>query len=662
MKLPFRLSNMRLTIALKIFLGFLGVVLLAVIVILLLLRQIDNIVNVTNQITRDGYKKKTLLANLDKTVKDLSGETRLICLHLTTQPLSSAIPGYEREMEREFDDVRRGATKGAALTTFTLAQSNLKKYLAYLDGQAKRLDRSQVDEAVLNYNSFGFGDSIQANLTQEQESLRAESSPKKRASGRNYDEEVQKSLTELAGLAGASRAGAVRNLQNLYDRMRLGEKACLNRALAVRRVNRDISTFQSQKEELSTLIKDESEKPLIAQLDSLFRATNEEVQVLTQLTPRRIMETAKRYGNPVDHEAAAQIVSMRMSKRFSELTNGLADLFYSFLVQEQTLIDNGLESLAKEQRNVSKIIAFGGALILLSLILAVYIAQLISRPLQSLRKATRIAAMGKYDTQSPVLTNDEIGDLTVDFNKMLQDLGKLEAMKSEFVSHITHDLKSPIATIKQALELLVSRAAGPLTPEQERIVSISLSSQRRLNDLVSDILDTAKLESGTFKLNLEPMEVVAFLDEVTTPLLPQMQAKKVWLTKQIYFKRLELRADKSQLARVLTNLLANAIKFTPDGGRITVEAEDEGHQVKFSVIDTGPGIPQQELTNIFKKFYQVEGSGTKQKGSGLGLSIAKQLVELHGGTIWAESDLRYGTAFFFTLPKSGSVGSPAVMR
>ena len=652
MKRPAFLQNFRLTIRLKIFLGILAVVIFSLIEYGLLYYQVSDIIVKTTEITETGNHKKKILESMTTLGNGLSQKTAQICVSLANRPLTSSLPFYERERDRLLESIRKSCTKNAAIGAFSDTQGFIRRYMVHLSDQTRRLDMDKTDEAVNVYNTFGFEDSIVPFHPRTLDSSQAAVPLPRRAGTRTFESDLKESFTALAGQVGPSRQADVRALEELYNRMRHDESVLLTQAVAGRYTLDYLASLRRLKDTLAVLATEPEEKEKLASLDSLYRILFDGADSLVHVLkrPNKMMDVARKLGDPGDHDQAAQLVSTHMTAKFKRLNEDLGQLCGLFMGAEEEIIRKGIEKLTERRKDITRVVRIGAIMILLSFVLAFYLSLQISRPLQSLRQATRIAANGKYDALIKIRSDDEIGDLTADFNKMMTDLAKLDAMKSEFVSHITHDLKSPIATIKQGLELISTHSAGPLTPEQEKVIAIALKAQERLSDLVSNLLDTAKLESGTFKLNRQPVEVVAFLEEVVSGLLPQMQARKIWLTKQIYFKRLEIRADPSQLARVLTNLIGNAIKFTPENGRITIEAEEVGPDVQFSVIDTGPGIAAGELNNIFKSFYQVE--GTQQKGSGLGLSIAKQLVELHGGKIWCESDLRYGTAFFITLPKN----------
>jgi len=212
---------------------------------------------------------------------------------------------------------------------------------------------------------------------------------------------------------------------------------------------------------------------------------------------------------------------------------------------------------------------------------------------------------------------------------------------------VSHDLKNPLATIELAVNLLRGFERIDANQVTEFVNKVQRSTDQ-MEVLIADLLDFAGIQSGTFSFVVSTDS----LSQVVMPVIDRMRAlaEAKRQTLQVDFpSSLPLVAvDAQRVGQVVSNLVSNAIKFTPEEGTIRVSARQRDRQIVVSVADTGPGIPQEYLSKIFDRFWR--GPGTKQKGSGLGLSIAKGIVEAHGGTIWAESQLGEGSSFFFTLP------------
>ncbi len=229
---------------------------------------------------------------------------------------------------------------------------------------------------------------------------------------------------------------------------------------------------------------------------------------------------------------------------------------------------------------------------------------------------------------------------------------ELEKMKEEFLHYITHDLRNPLGSAMGFLDILLRGTAGVLNPEQHNIVSSVKRSSMRLMGMVNNILDIAKMESGRIRLQLKPTSIAGVAGRSISILESLAKAKKIQV-ELVAAEEFTLDCDSDLLERVFTNLLGNAIKYTPEAGRITVSIVDEGAALKCCVSDTGEGIPKDYLERVFQKFEQVQGQ--RRGGTGLGLTISRFFVESHLGRIWVESQLGLGSHFYFTIPKGLTV-------
>lgn len=237
-------------------------------------------------------------------------------------------------------------------------------------------------------------------------------------------------------------------------------------------------------------------------------------------------------------------------------------------------------------------------------------------------------------------------------------LKELDKMKSDFVSNVSHELRTPLTAIKGSVDNMLDGIIGELSEKQTRYLTRIKSNADRLARLINDLLDLSRIEAG---INLKPtnLTLVAIASEVAESLRPVAAEKVINIDIECKDNSLTAWADPDRISEVLMNLVGNAIKFTPNGGKVALDLERIGDEwVKVSVTDTGPGIPPEEATRIFDKFYQVtQAERRKTKGTGLGLPIAKALVEMHGGKIWVESVTGKGSTFAFTLPAKQPLGS-----
>lgn len=263
---------------------------------------------------------------------------------------------------------------------------------------------------------------------------------------------------------------------------------------------------------------------------------------------------------------------------------------------------------------------------------------------------------------SAVLQNEQ--GRTVGVVAVLSDITKqkkLDEMKSQFVAHVSHELRTPLAAIEQSLAILQAKDTGEITPAQEHFLSIAQRNISRLSRLVNDLLYVAKLEAGQMKLNVIPFKICDMVHHVAETVRALAESNGVAIEEKFPETDVEVEADADRLIQVITNLTGNAIKFTPSGGKITVEIDpdlrDQGVSEKscisISVQDTGVGIPREDQEKIFRKFEQgsAPSPGGQMSSTGLGLSIAKEIVELHGGKIWVESREGGGSRFVFVIPR-----------
>jgi len=258
--------------------------------------------------------------------------------------------------------------------------------------------------------------------------------------------------------------------------------------------------------------------------------------------------------------------------------------------------------------------------------------------------------------RSLALVQDDAGRVVGTY-AVLPDVAKYKEtlrLQEEFLSRVTHDLKAPLASISCGLELLALRVGPRMAPEEAGFVDICLKNTHQLGRMISEILDFSKLESGKMTVRAVATPAASMLAEAVEGLGPWAQTKGLSLAAQPVLPGLTVRADPIRVVQILTNLISNAIKSTPSGGRVVVAAtpgvKDDRDCAIFSVKDTGNGIPQESLRRVFEKFFKLEGPQGYREGVGLGLTIVQDLVGLHGGRVWAESEVGAGATFFFTLP------------
>lgn len=229
---------------------------------------------------------------------------------------------------------------------------------------------------------------------------------------------------------------------------------------------------------------------------------------------------------------------------------------------------------------------------------------------------------------------------------------ELERMKSNFLSVVSHELKTPLHSIKGFVDIILMGKTGEITDTQQDFLNTVRAQTDHLQSLIQDLLEFSRLESGQVKLRLEAVSIAEVAVRVLDNLNPQAGEKGVRLLVEVPLDFPLIEADRMRITQVITNLAHNAIKFTPNGGTVSVGAVDLEERVRVSVSDTGIGIPPGEREKVFDRFYQVDSTTTRPyRGTGLGLTICKHIVEYHRGRIWVEGEEGEGSTFFFTLPK-----------
>lgn len=267
--------------------------------------------------------------------------------------------------------------------------------------------------------------------------------------------------------------------------------------------------------------------------------------------------------------------------------------------------------------------------------------------------AVRNAASRKLMETSVKKLTEEVQAKSQELDHAHKALKKLDELKSEFVSVVSHELRTPLATMQEFTSIISDEIPGKLTKEQRQYLDIIKENIDRLTRLISNLLDISNLEAGKIELKKTLIDLGDLVAGILSTVKSQADEKKIELKMQISEPGIHVCADPERIAQILMNLIGNAIRFTQESGRITVEVKKTETEIECSVTDTGVGIAEEDLPKMFCKFQQfgrIPGSG--EKGTGLGLSIAKNIVEMHHGRIWVESKVGEGTKLAFALPQS----------
>ncbi len=306
----------------------------------------------------------------------------------------------------------------------------------------------------------------------------------------------------------------------------------------------------------------------------------------------------------------------------------------------------------KPVENINKGILIGTILwVTAFLFIGLSFVKKIIDPLLLLRSGVDKISKGNLDIKLNIRTGDEIEEVSSNFEKMADELKKLETMKEDLTRMIIHDLKSPLSGIMGSLDYLNSGYATELTPDQKNIIELAKKSCENMVSMVQNLLDIAKMEAGKLELKKERVNITDLLRSRHEEFIIQALNEKKELSITLDENLPEVEVEKNIIERVVNNLINNAIKHTSSGGKIQLAASGGKKFLKISVSDDGPGIPEEFKKKIFEKFVQIERNKSKLRtGAGLGLNFCKMAIEAHGGNIWVESEAESGSSFIFTLP------------
>ena len=290
-----------------------------------------------------------------------------------------------------------------------------------------------------------------------------------------------------------------------------------------------------------------------------------------------------------------------------------------------------------------------GAAVLVAVLISLLLSRSILHPLRDMMQASQRIAEGHYDERVRAGGADELGQLAERFNRMAEKLHQVESMRRQLIGDVSHELRTPLTAIKGSMEGLMD---GILPANDETYQQIHQEADR-LNRLVDDLQELSRVEAGAYELDLRPTQIAPMVETLAKRFRQQFDAKRVGLDLNLPADLPPILADEHRILQVLTNLTGNALQYTPAGGTVAISAERTNGNVRITVHDTGAGIAPEHLSHLFDRFYRVDKSRSRAAGggSGIGLTIAKYLVEAHGGGIHVESEgAGKGSAFSFTLP------------
>jgi signal transduction histidine kinase len=283
-----------------------------------------------------------------------------------------------------------------------------------------------------------------------------------------------------------------------------------------------------------------------------------------------------------------------------------------------------------------------------------YLAHSMIRPLRELMEGIRAISSDRRATPIKVRSQDEFGELAAAVNEMSHRLRKEERMRSDFISMLSHEIRTPLTSIRESVNMIREEVMGPINNRQEKFLEIAGSEISRISNLLSHLMQASRLEPGLLNMRLEPIDPHTFVSECTDSIKLAAEAKHIELYIEVPPQLPQIVGDRQQLQQAMLNYLSNAVKFSEPDTQVIIGVRQERlkNRLSFFVTDNGPGILEEDQAFLFNKYYRGQRERERLEGVGLGLSIVKNIVESHHGTVWVDSQLGQGSTFGFTLPST----------
>ena len=450
----------------------------------------------------------------------------------------------------------------------------------------------------------------------------------------NPHKQITKDLAECAKIIGQQSLlisiGEEENAQEILEEKNLEFEIGLRKLLQISTSDLDVEKVGTTHEELIPIPRENSEA--LRDLDPLWESIKVKIEILQERA----------------------LLSPEFNSAKNEM-NGEKNILFDNIDRLLNSWNAELTSQGSEEQIVIQIL-LGVDIAVFFLVLFV-IRQSLS-PLDSISKALSRVKEGVYGEKIEYSGTDEVGQLVANFNIMSdtikekeEEAKKTDIAKDEFLAMITHELKTPLVPIQGYSDILLNEHLGKLTDKQKDRISIIKSSSETLLSIISDLLDAQKLDLGQLRMLKQKTDIKKTISKAIETLKPEVESNKIEITNNS--TSLIINHDSERITQVITNLIKNSIiAIKPNPGKIEVKMEDFPNEIKISVKDSGIGIPEDKQKDLFKKFYQVDASLTRERGgSGLGLAICKGIIDNHQGKITADSTPNQGATFSFTIPK-----------
>lgn len=435
-----------------------------------------------------------------------------------------------------------------------------------------------------------------------------------------------------------------------------------NRTIEYEKKLADSLFSQVRYERKYILIKDDSlyDQFLLAKID-FDRYLDEAMSLANTSQKRGLFRVIKNYHNHYQSLFDREVEYLRADKHYPQkqyrqekekALGGIMDGLKKLRADNQQDTYDKIRKLGDAGSRTSRLgVVMVVAALFCGIIIAFFITRSIVKPLRRVINKTRDISSGVFKGDLNLSSPPEMGELARSFNFMCDKLRALDRMKSDFFSSMSHELRTPLASIKEGTNLLLEGIAGETTEKQKRLLTIIAEESNRLIDLVNSLLDLSKMEAGMMTFAFVDTDIDQLINKAVLEIEPLCLAKSIKLELNRVPDLPSIKIDSERILQVLRNVIGNAMKFTPNGGKVFLSSRLVNGNIEIKVSDTGPGIPEENLTTIFDRFQQASVLGSSEiKGTGLGLAIVKHIITAHGGMVWAESSLGKGSSFVFLLP------------
>ena len=329
------------------------------------------------------------------------------------------------------------------------------------------------------------------------------------------------------------------------------------------------------------------------------------------------------------------------------------DVLVQSLLENQADMQLTLTRMHEAGETAAEIGLFGlAASLFLGIGGASLLAWQLGRSLGEVRRGIRQLGGGSPPRDVRVLSGDELGELARAFNDMAARLRREEAMRSDFIAMLSHEIRTPLTSIRESVDLVGTGAFGAVNERQTRFLNIAEKESVRLSELLTRLMSVTRMESQALELTLEETDVAKLVQSAVERTAPTALAEEIEVRVEVVGTPV-CRCDSDHVQQALLNLLGNGVKFSPAGSVVTVSARAQDGFVRICVADQGPGVPEEERERVFLKYYRAPAMRESVDGAGLGLAIAKRIVEAHDGRMWLDSPQHGGSRFCFSLPRNG---------